>query len=293
VGGIWPYFVGDVHGCFDALRRLEDRIAAHAAANGVLPLVVVLGDLVDRGPNSRAVVAHVRAGMAAGTHVALQGNHEQELLENVAASRPDLFEEANATLPAFLLSFGQRQVSERGLPRYLPPAGYAVLRRHRWLSQGGAETLASYGCTPAKIETWAIDPDHLAWLARLPILYEDDLVVATHAFVTQPDIDVLRHPEDYTLADLMRAAYTAAWRRRQPNESPDPKRMHVSGHTPKGRPIRFKRIRAIQVDTGCFMGGRLTAWCSNADRFLSVPGLDPPYGVEVLSAADLARAGLF
>ncbi len=47
----------------------------------------------------------------------------------------------------------------------------------------------------------------------------------------------------------------------------------VAGHRPVGEPVR--RIRqgrpiAVNVDTGCVSGGRLTAYCVEDDRFVSV-----------------------
>ncbi len=80
--------VGDIHGCFDALRRLEDRVARHAARQGLEPHIVSVGDLVDRGPQSAEVVRHFRRGAAAGTHTALMGNHEQMMIATLHAYAP-------------------------------------------------------------------------------------------------------------------------------------------------------------------------------------------------------------
>jgi hypothetical protein len=48
--------IGDVHGCFDELYELMNRLAPLPGED----LVVFLGDLVDRGPKSSAVVAYVK-----------------------------------------------------------------------------------------------------------------------------------------------------------------------------------------------------------------------------------------
>jgi serine/threonine protein phosphatase 1 len=68
------YAIGDIHGCFDPLLRLLDRIEAHA--DGRPYRGIFLGDYVDRGPKSREVVREVRARAASGRWSALKGNHE-------------------------------------------------------------------------------------------------------------------------------------------------------------------------------------------------------------------------
>jgi serine/threonine protein phosphatase 1 len=42
--------IGDIHGCSDALSLLLDTVQIQSADT-----VVVLGDVIDRGPNSRGV----------------------------------------------------------------------------------------------------------------------------------------------------------------------------------------------------------------------------------------------
>jgi hypothetical protein len=68
--------VGDVHGEIDALERLLQRLATERAPR----TLVFVGDLVDRGPDSVAVVRRVAALIAAGRAVATLGNHELNIL---------------------------------------------------------------------------------------------------------------------------------------------------------------------------------------------------------------------
>ena len=81
------YAIGDVHGRLDLLERLLEVIAADSAGSPPAHLAVIfLGDLIDRGPQSRGVVERVAAGppphgpLAAAEWVALCGNHEDYLL---------------------------------------------------------------------------------------------------------------------------------------------------------------------------------------------------------------------
>ena len=71
----YTFAVGDIHGCHDELDRLLD-IIEHGWPGGT---VVFLGDYVDRGPDSRAVVKRIMAGpsSSAWRWIALKGNHEE------------------------------------------------------------------------------------------------------------------------------------------------------------------------------------------------------------------------
>lgn len=63
--------IGDIHGCFTALATLVDSVPIRPADR-----VVVLGDFVDRGPDTRAVLDWLIAREACGTLIPLRGNHE-------------------------------------------------------------------------------------------------------------------------------------------------------------------------------------------------------------------------
>lgn len=77
--GIRIYAVGDVHGRIDLLRDIEQRILADAEAQPerCRNLLVMLGDYVDRGFDSRQVLEHLAAGPPEGLdRVLLLGNHD-------------------------------------------------------------------------------------------------------------------------------------------------------------------------------------------------------------------------
>lgn len=100
------YAVGDVHGCLDLYKDLERRIVEDGTAFAGRKLIVLLGDVIDRGPNSAGLLDHILSQSPEGfQRLILRGNHEEMFL-------------------SFLKD----------------PA------RHRsWLDFGGRETLASYG----------------------------------------------------------------------------------------------------------------------------------------------------
>ncbi|HRD85665.1 MAG TPA: metallophosphoesterase, partial [Rubrivivax sp.] len=68
------YLVGDLQGCDDALERLLAEIGFSPSRDHM----VVLGDLVNRGPGSLRTLQRLRALQGAAT--CLLGNHDLHLL---------------------------------------------------------------------------------------------------------------------------------------------------------------------------------------------------------------------
>lgn len=76
--------VGDIHGRLDLLDPLLDRILAEIAGAGgaIRPMLIFVGDYVDRGPASKGVIDRIiDLGRRPDLEVqALKGNHEEALL---------------------------------------------------------------------------------------------------------------------------------------------------------------------------------------------------------------------
>jgi serine/threonine protein phosphatase 1 len=82
--GVRLYAVGDIHGRADLLDRIADRIAEDAARHPSLrPLTIFLGDYIDRGPDSFAVIDRLASGDFPTPVLGLRGNHEEVLLKFV------------------------------------------------------------------------------------------------------------------------------------------------------------------------------------------------------------------
>jgi protein phosphatase len=87
--------IGDIHGCYEELTTLLMQLGyTQEASNGDAPQniafvppagrkAVFLGDLVDRGPNSPAVLGLVMQMVAAGKGYCLPGNHDIKLLRKL------------------------------------------------------------------------------------------------------------------------------------------------------------------------------------------------------------------
>src|ERR1700753_4341753 len=79
--GALVYAVGDIHGRRDLLEKLVAKIDEDAKAKGIAPTVVFVGDYVDRGADSKGVIAMLLNGLPRDwTPVFLKGNHEEALL---------------------------------------------------------------------------------------------------------------------------------------------------------------------------------------------------------------------
>lgn len=102
------YAVGDVHGRLDLFRQLIALIEADdLARNPARTTIVLLGDLIDRGPDSAGVIDAAIALSARRAVRSLAGNHEEMFL--------DSFEKI-ATLKHFLRYGGKETVLSYPLP---------------------------------------------------------------------------------------------------------------------------------------------------------------------------------
>jgi serine/threonine protein phosphatase 1 len=84
------YAIGDVHGRSDLLRSLLAFIASDAERRGQEPRVIFLGDIVDRGPDSRGAMDMVASTLKRWpTSRLLLGNHDDYFLHVVTEEVPD------------------------------------------------------------------------------------------------------------------------------------------------------------------------------------------------------------
>ena len=159
------YAIGDIHGRYDLLQMLIARIGEHSAS---LPparslYVVLIGDVVDRGPQSAEVLMMLYGLQRQNSRViVLLGNHEEAMLQALDGD-PD------------------------------------ALRR--WLAVGGDATLASFGIAPLRGEDdprdymnsarRAIPRRLLAWLRQLPLSVQSGDYYFVHAGV-RPGVALAR-----------------------------------------------------------------------------------------------------
>ncbi len=129
------YVVGDVHGCRKELDRLLSELNPSSD-----DLVVFVGDLVRKGPDSRGVVDLVRSSP---NMLSVRGNNEEELL-NGEKGFPDLTGDDVdwiASLPA-VISWDGVIITHAGIDPRKPPADHTVedLQNVRSLAPDGGYT---------------------------------------------------------------------------------------------------------------------------------------------------------
>jgi len=134
------FAIGDVHGRLDLLQSAADVIRQYPGTEK--KFVVLLGDYIDRGADSRGVIEFL-SSRRAGRLTCLKGNHEQMLLSVVASRDPRQFQ--------------------------------------MWLSHGGDQTLKSYGGAPTMESLDRIPSAHIQWLASLPQVALDEHRIYVHA----------------------------------------------------------------------------------------------------------------
>ncbi|URD61695.1 metallophosphoesterase [Sphingomonas sp. KRR8] len=220
--GYRAYAVGDIHGRLDLFDGLLAQIAADhiARGEGARPLLVLLGDLIDRGPDSRGVLERVLARPHPGFQtLTLCGNHEEALLRLLDEAEPGLLD--------------------------------------RWLHFGGDACVRSYGEDPVRLSSMAehdaivrlrqlIPQSHQDYLRSLADTFRFGDYLFVHAGI-RPGIPLERQQP----ADLR-------WIREPFLSDPrDHGMMVVHGHTITDEPD--ERINRIGIDTGGYRQGVLTA----------------------------------
>ena len=169
------YAIGDIHGQLEMLRAAHARIAADRALCGDRDAIVVhLGDLVDRGPDSRGVIDFLLEGEASGQPwIVLKGNHDR------------MFQ-------GFMARDGYHDPRLRTDLTWFDPR------------LGGEETLASYGVEKhwyTRLETLRrqaqkkVPEAHVAFLDRLQLYHATDDLLFVHAGI-RPGIPLEEQVED-------------------------------------------------------------------------------------------------
>jgi len=225
--GYRAYAIGDIHGRLDLLDQLLATIEQDVERSPARKsLLIFLGDLIDRGAESRGVVERLRTYR----HERLEphflaGNHEEVLLRLLAG--------------------------ERGI-------------LDSWLRFGGSECLRSYGVDPASLagqnERAALDvvkasipADHASFIAS----FADTLRLGDYLFVhagIRPGLDLSLQSQ----VDLrwIRAPFLDC--------EDDHGLIVVHGHTISD--TVDERPNRIGIDTGAYRSGVLTALAVEGER---------------------------
>lgn len=227
------YAIGDVHGELERLENLLVQIREDARFNGVDYRIVFLGDLIDRGPDSRGVVARARDLCAADEAWAVRGNHEELMLH----------------------AYDKRE----------------SVGIYFWAENGGDETISSYMLANGVRDDWrdAVDKQHVAWLRSLPAIIRDE---ARGLVFVHGGIDPATFPNCSDEVRMWTRSQKFFDENRWPKRPELEGLVVVHGHTPTSNFEPFANSCRINVDTGVCYGGSLTAVVlapGRGPRFLS------------------------
>ena len=214
------YVVGDIHGRLDLLELLLETIHSELAERPAeQTLLVFVGDLIDRGPNSAQVVERLRTYRRESVRpIFLLGNHEEVLLR---------------------ILDGETALIES------------------WLRFGGAQCLKSYGVDPGALTAMtdarrlqaarsAIPAEHVEFLKGFADTFRFGDYLFVHAGI-RPGVEL----EEQRQSDLR-------WIR-EPflRDETDHGFVVVHGHT-ISQEVE-ERPNRIGIDTGAYATGVLTA----------------------------------
>lgn len=185
--------IGDIHGCFDELQELLNRLG-HNDATSTRKLVF-LGDLVDRGPKTPEVLRMVMSLVKSGRALCVPGNHDVKLLralrgknvqlthglaESIAQLsaetdefRREVIEFIDSLVSHYVLDGGTLVVAHAGMKESMAGRGsgrvrefalygettgetdeYGLPVRYNWAAEYRGRAAVVYGHTPVPHPEW-------------------------------------------------------------------------------------------------------------------------------------------
>jgi len=223
------YVIGDVHGNFSTLKDLIKSFPKKSS-------IIFVGDLIDRGKNSRKIVKYIREN----NYKCVLGNHELLMINNSS----DFFKKS-------LMDINLKNLET-------------------WISVGGKETLLSYGLIDvvddkivrvSKSKYMDNFISDVKWMQSLPLYFEtkqkinDKKVIISHSCIS----NVWKSKKDKDFEKKYKSEFI--WQRDTPDKSC--KIFNIFGHTKVIIPTVYDNY--INIDTGCYEKnekyGKLTAFC--------------------------------
>jgi serine/threonine protein phosphatase 1 len=232
------FAIGDIHGEVSHLEKVWAQLPPLDAAD----TVVFLGDYLNRGPDSKAVIERLMTlpAKTAARVVCLRGNHEDAWLRVRAEGWDEFVLHPDHGCFPTLRSF----------------AGGAVPKPNEKPSDREMGLLASGDFLPATM---------MEWMAQLPFWYEDDRGIYVHAGLPGRAGNFL-HPAQVQPAAVMAWVRTDDFVRNYRGTKVvfghTPVRLlpaELSVYTPDDPDDAWMNENVVGLDTGCGLGGFLSA----------------------------------
>jgi serine/threonine protein phosphatase 1 len=251
------WVIGDIHGMIKPLEALLRAVARHDDAAELL----FVGDFVNRGPESKAVVELL---MSLENAKCVRGNHD------------DVFDQVMS---------GQSYAGK--------PGEEQRVMAFQWFMQHGLDkTFLSYGVKLSELSRVAQRPKnatldelaqsvpaaHRRWIRELPLVIESEDFFVAHA-----KWDVLTGVDDPPITERLdrsdMARYTVLWGRYRLDEIREEKawkRTGYFGHTPVDSyhdddaliPVAGPQIVLLDTAAALVPHGKLTAFCHEKQSYL-------------------------
>ena len=232
--------IGDIHGDLKHLFRLLSKLPELDAQD----TIVLLGDYIDRGPQSAQVVDYVRRDLPAHTAarlVTLRGNHEDAWL----------------------------RVASGGWPEFIGPHGNGCLSCYRSFIGGpvpAPDEIATKEEYDAMCLGEFIPEEVIAWFNTLLYWYEDEHAIYVHAGIPPREDGSWPHPRDVENQIVLLWIRTEAFFTKYNGKlvvcghtTTDQLPPDLSSYTPDDPTDLWAGEHVVVLDTGCGKGGFLTA----------------------------------
>ncbi|GAA3412077.1 metallophosphoesterase family protein [Paenibacillus hodogayensis] len=223
--------ISDIHGCIKQFNQLLLLIEY----NPIDDQLILLGDYVDRGPDSKAVVDRVIELVRNNKAIALRGNHDQRLYDLVNSHSKEV--------------------------------------RIKFLEHGGIQTIQSYCGSNAEITEERLQQGiemirtnyrhHTDFLGQLPLYYEDNHHIYVHAGLNPSFTDWKKQSERdfmYIKDEFIRSSF-------------DLKRKVIFGHTRTvdihTQPDIWFSEDKIGIDGGCAYGMQLNCLIFQDGKYIT------------------------
>lgn len=213
--------ISDIHGSFYTFQKLLKDINFNVEKDKL----IILGDMCDRGKNSKLVFDFCyKLQKQHKHHIVTLGNHEDMFLWATRTAKFD------------------KKMAPKRIAHYFRNGGLTTLQN--FYKEANEENATYY------FRRFSIDYKYLwHWLRALPLRHEDENYYYVHA-----GVDFSKYFYDQTRRDLiwMREPFLSS------NFGYNKKIIH--GHTPKlTEPYYDVTNTRIAIDGGCVYGGRLNA----------------------------------
>lgn len=241
-------FIGDVHGCFDELASLLDKLDYRVSLNREEYEVnhaegrklVFLGDLVDRGPKIAEVLNLVMNATKSGRAFCVAGNHDVKLARALQGGKVNIGQGLSNSL---------EQLQDHPEEFRFRVADFLSRRSSHYVFDGGRLVAAHAGL-----------PEEM------------------HGRCSNKVRNFCLYGQTTGYTDESGLPVRLVWANRYRGRA-----MVIHGHTPVTEPEWLNNT--LCIDTGCVFGGKLTAFRYPERTLIAVPALAKYYQPPALTAA--------